>query len=48
MVTELRQNQVITYQGKNAIIMGFNNDHTITIHCEGAVIRVDREDIDVY
>ena len=42
---ELKQNQVVSYKGRNAIIMGFNNDKTITIHFEGAVLRVKREEL---
>ena len=45
-MSELKQGQKITYQGKTAYILGFNNDHTITINCEGAVIRVKREEIE--
>ena len=42
---ELKQNEVVIYKNKYAIIIGFNNDKTITIHFEGAVIRVKREEL---
>jgi hypothetical protein len=45
---ELNQNQVIKYKGKNAIIIGFMNDGNICINQDGAMIYVDRKDIEVF
>lgn len=43
---ELKQNQVILYHGKNAMILGFMNNGTICIHQDGAVLYVDRCEIE--
>ena len=43
---ELKQNEVIKYKGKNAIIIGFMNDGNICINQDGAVLYVDRSEIE--
>jgi len=44
-VIELKQNQVIKYQGRNAIIIGFMNDGNICINQDGAVLYVSRREL---
>ena len=43
---ELKQNEVIKYKGKNAIIIGFMNDGNICINQDGNVLYVLRSEIE--
>jgi len=45
---ELKQNQVVNYKGKNAIIIGFMNDGNICINQDGNVLYVLRSAIEVF
>ena len=45
---ELKQNEVVKYKNKNAIIIGFMRDGKVAINQDGAVLYVFRSDLEVY
>lgn len=42
---QLKQNQVVTYRGQKAIILGFMNCGDICIECNSAVLYVKRGEL---
>ena len=44
-VIELKQNQFVSYKGRNAIIIGFMRDGNICINQDGAVLYVSRREL---